>query len=269
MPDYAPPLDRLLTLGEPAFGDDWRDYHELGFGPEHIPELIRMATDRELSVADGESQEVWAPVHAWRALGQLRAEAAVAPLLDLLQWADDNEDDWANEDLPAVLWRIGRPAIPAVEQFLADGTRSDYARIAAARVLEEIPKHDPEARDACVALLTRALERAEQNDPTLNGFLISYLLDLDAAESAPVIERAFAADLVDETIAGDWEQVRYDLGLGPMPERTARRIADPYYGGGPFGLGPPDEGERKKVDAERKAKRKQAKKSRKQNRKRR
>jgi HEAT repeat protein len=34
--------------------------------------------------ADQNSMEVWAPVHAWRALGQLRAEEAIKPLREYL-----------------------------------------------------------------------------------------------------------------------------------------------------------------------------------------
>jgi hypothetical protein len=72
---YQPPVERLLTYGEsePITPDDWPDYRTLGIGPEHIPELIQMATDEHLNEADAESTAVWDPLHAWRALGQLRA----------------------------------------------------------------------------------------------------------------------------------------------------------------------------------------------------
>jgi len=65
----------------------------LGLGPQHVPDLIRMALDDELYWADSDSLEVWAPIHAWRALGQLRAEAAVQPLTRLLARIDDFDDD--------------------------------------------------------------------------------------------------------------------------------------------------------------------------------
>jgi hypothetical protein len=51
---------------------------------DQVPELIRMALDEDLHWADTESAEVWAPLHAWRTLAQLRAEAAVEPLIGLL-----------------------------------------------------------------------------------------------------------------------------------------------------------------------------------------
>ncbi|MBD2096750.1 hypothetical protein H6F90_16730 [Trichocoleus sp. FACHB-591] len=47
--DYAPPVDRLLTFGDCRDSiADWPDYLKaLELGPEHIPDLIRMAADEE------------------------------------------------------------------------------------------------------------------------------------------------------------------------------------------------------------------------------
>jgi hypothetical protein len=208
---YPPPADQLLTLGDLRGTGEWRDYRALGLGPEHIPDLIRMATDHDLNRAGPDTPEVWAPVHAWRALGQLRAEAASEPLLGLF---DDQEDsDWFNEDMPEVFARIGPAAIPALAAFLDDRARQRYPRITAASCLDHIGNAHPEARDACVAALVRTLEDFAAHDPTLNAFLISSLINLRAAEAAPAIERAFAADGVDLSIAGDWEDVRIALDL--------------------------------------------------------
>jgi hypothetical protein len=276
MSDYPPPVDALLTYGvsEGPWQDEWPDYPAaLGLGPEHVPDLIRMATDRELRRGEPESPRVWASVHAWRALGQLRVEGAVGPLLGLLVAGDEEDDDWVMEELPIVFGMIGPAAIPALAQFLADETKPRYSRTAVADALQHMAEDHPQARDECVAVLTRQLESAERNDPTLNGFLMAYLLDLEAVESAPVIERAFATDNVDEMIAGGWEDVRHELGLGPPPpprkpwfgvESIAGPPAETFAGPSPLGEVPRPSPQRKA-----KAKRKQAKKSRKHNRKRR
>jgi hypothetical protein len=44
---YTSPVDKLLTLGksESTAPYSWPNYLELGLGPQHIPELISMATD--------------------------------------------------------------------------------------------------------------------------------------------------------------------------------------------------------------------------------
>jgi hypothetical protein len=227
---YSPPVDKLLTLGDARDSTaHWPDYLALGLGPEHIPDLIRMATDEELHWADSESREVWAPIHAWRALGQLRAEAAVKPLTGLLHRIDDDDDDWVGEELPEVYGMIGPAAIPTLAAYLADTSHPLYARIAAAHSFAEIGVNHPDSRADCVAALTAQLERFAENDPTLNAFLVSYLMDLKAVESAPVMERAFAAGQVELPVAGDWEDVQIELGLRqkretPKPNHAASLV---------------------------------------------
>lgn len=193
-------MSRLLTLGQPMSQED---YARLGIGPKHIPELIIMATDMVLHRLKSVRVEVWAPVHAWRALGQLRAEAAMEPLVNLLRLVDEQQDHWAGEGLPNVRAEIGTPAISAVSAFLADESRGLWGRVAASVSLAKIGQRYSEAREACVAALTAQLERHAENGGHLNAFLIVGLLDLKAVESAPVMERAFAADSVELSVQGD------------------------------------------------------------------
>ncbi len=219
---YPPPVDKLLTLGDArevgTNVKDWSIYLELGLGPEHIPDLIRMATDEELRWAYSDTLEVWAPIHAWRALGQLRAEAAIEPLLSLLHEGDNVDDDWVIEELPEVYGMIGPAAIPAITEYIADDSHLEWARITAIGCLEKIGTMHPDSRDTCVAILIRRLELCEKDDPTVNGFVISSLIDLRALEAAPAIERAFTADCVDLSIVGDWEDVQIELGLKTREE---------------------------------------------------
>ena len=70
---YTEPVSKLLSYGDCRNFKEWPDYLELGFAREHVPDLIGMATDEELNWADSDSLEVWAPIHAWRALGQLHS----------------------------------------------------------------------------------------------------------------------------------------------------------------------------------------------------
>jgi hypothetical protein len=263
--NYSSPVSELLTFGDCRDFRGWPNYLDLGLTSEHVPELIEMATDKELNWADPESLEIWAPVHAWRALGQLRAVSAIEPLLDLFHELDDI--DWAYDELPRVYGMIGPEAIPALARYLDDASHGLWPRVTAAFSLERIAAGDLSARDECVTLLSRQLERFAENDPLLNGFLITYLLDLRAVEAAPLMERAFAADRVDISIQGDWEDVQVELGL-KAARKTPRPPLFPMFDAPEY-----DESQRAgnagKVPAKRKkAKRKQAKASRKKNRKR-
>ena len=217
---YEPPVDKLLTYGEPELteSDKWPNYLELGLGPEHIPDLIRMAKDEELNDADSESLEVWAPLHAIRALGQLHAEIAIEPLLSLFD--NPTYDDWVMEDLPRAYGLIGPAAIPALAAYVADRSRELFSRTFTSNALVEIGKMHPEARSEVISIISKLLELFDEEDPEVNGFLIADLGDLKAVETLPLIERAFNADAVDESII-DLDDVLVDFGLKerePWPE---------------------------------------------------
>jgi hypothetical protein len=206
---YEEPVARLLSVGEvknTGGGSPegrWLDYcAQFDFTPSHVPELIRMACDPDLNSADGKSSIVWAPAHAWRALGQLKAVEAVKLLLDL---AATSDDDWLFEDLPKVFGLIGPDAIPILEAFLEAGCKCEWAIIAALNGIKDIAKRFPEYRDNVVAIAVNNLKRYANNDPTVNADIISLLMDLNAVEAIDVIREAFQADKVDLSVAGDVE----------------------------------------------------------------
>jgi hypothetical protein len=221
---YTPPVNRLLTLGDCRRQKTWPDYPtQFGLTAEHISELIRMSTDKELNWGDPDSREVWAPVHAWRALGQLKAEAAINPLIRLFHELE--EFDWTGSEMPPVFALIGPAAIPALKNYLADDAHDGMYRSTAASCLKEIAQAHPDVRDNCVQVLAAQLEQYKQNGPDLNGILIYELTELNAVEAAPVIKKAFAADQVDITINGDWNEVQVKLGLKTRAEVPERRIS--------------------------------------------
>ena len=223
MNTYTYPTTQLLTYGECNWANShwrkWPNYLELGFTTAHVAELIQMATDKELLWGDSDNPATWAPVHAWRTLGQLQAEAAIMPLMSLL--AED--DDWSTEELPVVYGLIGIQAIPALAEYLENKSHGVYPRINAASSLERIGNTYPKARLACILALTHQLEKFANNDPELNGFLITYLVDLKAIESLSTIKQAYNENCVDCTIMGDLEDVEIDLGL------RERRSKPPNY----------------------------------------
>ncbi len=223
---YQPPVDKLLTYGESKLmaPDEWPDYQGLGIGPEHIPDLIRMATDEELNEADSESREVWAPIHAWRALGQLRAVEAVEPLLGLFDRLE--YDDWVNEELPGVFGMIGPAALPTLAEYIADLSHNDSSRISAIAGIENIGKRWPDAKGESIALLEERLKRFEENEPDVNGFIVEALVELGARETAPVIERAFDEGYVDPIVMGDWDDVQVEFGLKSAEEVAQKRASN-------------------------------------------
>lgn len=243
MPTYTPPVQALFSLGELDWGQRrvpaWHDYRALGLGGEHGPEIARVLRDGA-ALDDGSGDWTWTLVHAWRAAGQLRLAEAVPQLVDIVRRLCD--DDWVTEEVPLVLGLIGPPALPALRAALPRAARQPepWAATAIARSLERIASDFPETRAEVVEALSEQLARHAEQDGDLNGFLVSYLVDLRAVEAEPVMRAAFEADSVSERITGDWEDVQVLLGL--LAERITPVAPVPWMGGGgawrmPRGLG--------------------------------
>lgn len=228
--EYSPPVSDLLTMGKPEFTQDWSGYLALGFSQEHITDLNHMVVDRELHLDDSGDELYWAPIHAWRVLGQMRSEESVEALISLLGFLDEDDSDWIGEEVPEVFGRIGPSAIPHLKKFLGVGGEKLWGRVAAAHSLEILGKKHYQARFDCIETLTDQLKEFYDNDETLNAFLIFYLLDLKAVEALPVIEEAYQSGLVDLMVCGDWEDVQVEFGLLEKRITPKRHGSSNYFG---------------------------------------
>jgi hypothetical protein len=224
---YLPPVDRLLKLGaEPARRRTWPDYLTLGLEDRHVPALIRMATDPVLLNAPERDPGSWAPIHAWRALGQMEAQEAAGPLLALLEQRGD--DPWVMEELPDILGMIGPAALHGATLLLFDEEKDESLRIDAGAVITNVAMQHPERRDEAAAVLVKQLEDWSHQSRALNGFLIAELVALGESGAAPLMEAAYAAGAVAPTDYRSWEEVQVALGLIPPP--TAPAPYDDGYG---------------------------------------
>ena len=210
---YSPLVSTLLTYGDCRELLSWPDYLQQGFSHEHIPELIQMATDPDLNKGEQDSLEVWAPVHAWRILGQLKAEDAAEPLTDLLRLFESDDDHFVGEELPKVYGMIGEKAVPVLENYIFNDSNGLFDRIAALHGLERIAANDPQCREQCISIFQRKLRAYEDNDPTLNAFIVTFLVDLEGIEAIDEIQQAYEADCVDLSVLGDFEDVEIRLGF--------------------------------------------------------
>ncbi|MEB3290503.1 MAG: hypothetical protein VKI82_11350 [Leptolyngbya sp.] len=239
---YQPPVDSLLSYGpcEGRHVRDWPNYgQELGLTADHIPALIQMAQDGDLwaffedddrdaeaFVAAGldPAQLAWAPLHAIRTLGQLRAVEAIQALVQVLEQRDY---DWCWEEIPHAIGLMGAEALDPIEALLA--TKINYNhKISLVEAIGHIAKADPDLRDRCVEILTRQLSRYKNHHRSVNGALVTELYHLKAIESAAVMEEAYQAKKVDEMFAGSWPRVQVDLGLKQESDFTPDDLSIHY-----------------------------------------
>ena len=206
------PVARLLALGQPSGLPvvAWPDYRAFGIRPEHIPVLIEIAIDRSLlSLPDENDPRAWGPIHAWRALGQLHAQEAIHPLIQLFHQIEDN--DWVIEEMPDVFALIGPSAFEELVMYLRDSSYPAYARLVAATSLMQIALAHSACRERAVDVLAEQLAAFRDNSPGMNGVLIANLLELEAVEQAELIHSAFQEGKVDRFIAGDWRDAKKKL----------------------------------------------------------
>jgi hypothetical protein len=201
---------KLAELGEPEI-DEWLNYSSLGITEEHIPELIEFFKDENYGFNADDCINCWGQLHAWRALGQLRAKEAVPSLIEHL----DNQDysDWANEELPEVFAMICKDSIGPFRDFLFDDSKAETSRITIAHSLEWIAQENPELKEDCINAFSEFLEQGKEDCPDLNGFIVGYLVDLNAIDKIELVREAFNKGIVSEFILGDIEDVEILFGL--------------------------------------------------------
>lgn len=218
---YSPPVDALLTHGERDLEDDWMDYRQLGITEEHIPELIKMATDEELLETKLGTAESWATIHACRALGQFKSADAVEPLISLIYRIHEYDDDWMGNDFLQVFPLIGKPALEPLKKYLANPHNNTYGRVGAAEYIEYIGLKNLELKDECTNIIAAQLDKCMLNDEYLNGMLVSLLMDVNATDKIDIIRNAYINERVDDSICGDLEDV--EIAFGMRTERTTER----------------------------------------------
>jgi hypothetical protein len=216
------------------------EYLSLGLRPEDVPALIRLAGDDALWRAEGEvprSGHRSTPGGRSAICGRRRRSGRSSPsspnrtrMISMIGWARNcprsSPSSPQGDPAPRGVFARARP-----RPLGARHRRHGLGKIAQAA---------PETRDTVVATLNDLLEDnasrprpPSEREETLNGFVISELITLGAGETAPAIERAFAADRVDETIAGDLEDVQIALGLRERRDTPARHyLLDSRSGAG-------------------------------------
>lgn len=210
---YPPPVGGLLALGDPDKPRVAASRAALGLRQQHLPDLLRMVRDRSLHTALGNTDEVWAPIHALAVLAELDLATAVPELLPLF----DVEDDWLFERLPKLLGHVGAAALEPLRAYLADRTRWGYGHEHAISALEQIVQRHPALRPQAVAAAADVLRDAEHYHEVAVTAAMDLLVDLGAVETLPLLRRAFELGKIDEMLRGGWGNVLQDLGVTPDP----------------------------------------------------
>ncbi|MEL6938386.1 MAG: hypothetical protein AAFO84_04255 [Cyanobacteria bacterium J06598_1] len=138
------------------------------------------------------------------------------------------EDDWILEEIPGVLGLIGEAAIAPASRFLASRGKNEWGRVAAVIALEKVAEIHSDLKERCIDRLASQLTDYGHNPETVNGFLVSSLVHLNATSKADLIERAFASEKVDESIMGNWPDAQIALGLATKADFSEEELAPTF-----------------------------------------
>jgi hypothetical protein len=190
---YSPPASELLEAG-PILGKAYN--HEDPKWKKAIPALTRMALDPGLLNGWPGDNASWAPWHAAHLLSGLEAWESAPALAELA----DMQGDWISDHLPHIWADMGNDVIPTLWMLLEDAKASTKVRGLAVEALTMLAEDDEPLTRMVAKGFGKILNRETNFDLRLNGYLISFLKDLEGGveEIEDIIVDAFEAGRVDE-----------------------------------------------------------------------
>lgn len=212
-------INILAPLGEPQDNRPWLDYSAYGFTAGDAISLVGLVADSRF--LESEDTDYWVPLHSWRALQHLMP-AGLRELIDIFDLLA--EDDWAHDEIPAVIAAAGQVAIEPLVAYVLDARNDEFAIPLALQSLVEIGTRHGKLRKPVIERLVYCLQNTFAQDQGLKGLIVVELIALRAVEAMPAIRAAFASEQVDWSVCGDLEDVELGMGL-----RTERDTPRPNY----------------------------------------
>ncbi|WP_428244218.1 DUF1186 domain-containing protein [Gynuella sp.] len=207
-----PKVQALIELGEAHISTPWPQYPEqYGFDESDITDLIAVVCDEHFDILDPKDPATWTPVHAWRTLGQLRAEAAIDSLIN--SFDRFSGDDFAITELDKVMALIGPAAISPLSEYLQREGEDQFAYAISMNSLAEIAMAFPSHRSEVLEMFRQYMRKPYPRYYELNGMVMGHLLDLDARELIEDVRHMFSLECVDLSYVGDLEDVETEWGL--------------------------------------------------------
>ncbi len=169
-------------------------------------------------------------LHAVILLTQLQSEKGLTGLLEMLRQTEKfiefHFGDLAPEMIPMAISASAGDNLAPIESFLYERGLSTSNRSMAAEALVVTASLNPEKRQEIVEIFRRLLTSMKERlperdgcDAEFAGFVVSYLIDLEAKELVAEIKELFATDCVDKSVAGDCDEVIEEIEHNRYPRK--------------------------------------------------
>jgi len=150
-----------------------------------LPDLERMVLDEGLLSGWPAEPASWAPLHALRLLGALRAHWLAGRLLTLME----RENDWLSDLLPSVWSKMGLKAAEPLWAYLRERQHPPEKRGVALAGLQELAERERSYRRTVINGLMQLLDESPAEDAKANGYIVLVLRMMDAVEALPLLRR--------------------------------------------------------------------------------
>lgn len=222
---YSLPVSQLLDHG-PLEGevedvDSWFDYvGHYGFGEVEAITLVDLMYENFEDELERPNERN-ASIHACRALAQIGDMFAED---DFLHVVKHSKNDALVRNATAALPLLARAHLANLEGYFYNDKMKDADRIGIAERAYELAKRYAQVRERCITFLTAALSKYERYSRNLNGFLIYFLVKLEATAASTLIQTALASGRASDEMTGGWPAVQVALKLADEADFTPEEL---------------------------------------------
>ena len=161
-------------------------------------------------------------IHAIYLLGELRSEQSLDKVLEIFRQGKKFLEFYFGDFITDALWEplyyIANTQTDKLKTFLFEPSIYTYAKTEIGSMISQIAWHQPERRDETINWYRDIFKfmigcKVEENivDSNVIGLLICDVIELNADQLLPEIEKLFELGYVSKTICGDLEAVRKDF----------------------------------------------------------
>lgn len=183
-------LKKLNEFGTTSFEEKWPDYiKKLELKRTDAKVLMEIIASSDLNlITTGASIDQFAAMHAWRALGQLRATESLKTLLNSLIDEKNGEAFWYRIELPHVIKEIGAESIKPLDKFLKKRGQPWDNKMIMINGLIEIAINQPKYKKEVEEITLSLLKKYKKNDLAFNASLLNAIFKLQPYENKVVRE---------------------------------------------------------------------------------
>lgn len=156
----------LLKYGIASINVEWPDYvGDLSLTEQDVKNLFEILRSNELELAsDFCTAPECLPMHAWRAIGQLRIPSVIPELFEILQDDANQEAYWFQIEFPLIIKEIGAESLPIVQTIIQDEYIDWYPRSIIAGSLKYFANTSAKTKGLICRIIIEILEDYKNRD---------------------------------------------------------------------------------------------------------